>query len=497
MLAGTGTGRAGIGAVPPAPGRRPRILDVGCGDGTVAARLALESGGTAVALDWAGDAATRARERGLAALRGSTAEPGLPLADASFDVVCLSEVLEHLVDPDLALIEARRVLRAGGTLLVSTPNLAAWFNRLLLLAGVQPAFSEVSRIGIFGRPGRQVVGHLRLFTGRALREMLVAHGFSEVRLAGASYHDVPRPAAGLDRALARRPGVAAILVARAIAPPGPEPAPRPSSPAEREIRAGAGTGGDGIGRSVRLLAAFRVEQSQPERFYRLLAEDSVDRVSRHVDLRGLDVLDAGGGPGWFAEEFRRAGARCHVVERDAAELLGARGDDRPLGPCDSRSGGPLGPWASATLADGAALPFREGSFGLCFTSNVLEHVATPWAFLDELVRTARRGGFLYVAFTNWFSPWGGHETSPWHYLGGDRAARRYERHHGRPPKNLIGHTLHRVDVSQVLRWARRHPDVEVVDTRPRYLPGWCRRVVSVPGVREVATWNLAMLLRRR
>lgn len=203
----------------PSPAGPRRVLDVGCGDGEVAARVAVEPGsGPVVALDWTRADAARARARGLRVVRASVDDDGLPFAPSSFDVVMMSEVIEHLVDPDLALAEARRVLRPGGSLLVSTPNLAAWFNRLLLLAGVQPVFSEVSRIGVFGRPGHQVVGHLRLFTSRALTELLAAHGFVEVELAGASYHDVPPGARWLDRLLARRPTLAAVLLALARSP---------------------------------------------------------------------------------------------------------------------------------------------------------------------------------------------------------------------------------------------------------------------------------------
>lgn len=205
------------------PAGARRVLDVGCGDGTVAARVAAEvagggSAGSVVAMDWTAADTARARARGLSVVRASVDEAGLPFCSSGFDVVLMSEVVEHLVDPDLALAEARRVLRPGGALLLSTPNLAAWFNRALLAVGVQPVFSEVSRLGVFGRPGSQVVGHLRLFTSRALIQVLAAHGFVEVELAGASYHDVPPAARWLDRLMARRPSVAAVLLAVARTP---------------------------------------------------------------------------------------------------------------------------------------------------------------------------------------------------------------------------------------------------------------------------------------
>ncbi len=243
-------------------------------------------------------------------------------------------------------------------------------------------------------------------------------------------------------------------------------------------------GADGLARSFRLLRAFGYEQSQPEKFYRCLAEDSVAQVSRYIGLRGAKVLDVGGGPGWFDDAFTKAGAIYCAVEPDRREL----GRRLPCGPV--RAGASVG-------AAGTALPFADASFDVCFSSNVLEHVATPWRFLEELLRTVRTGGIVYCAFTNWYSPWGGHETAPWHYLGGERAARRYERHRGHPPKNRYGTTLFPVHVGKVLRWARSHPDIDVVDARPRYHPTWARSILAVPGVREVATWNLATVLRRR
>jgi SAM-dependent methyltransferase len=214
------------------------VVDVGCGDGSAAAVAAgvlderRPGGQRIVAVDWSHDALRRARARTRDAAPGTPVfvvrgglpdggaggegEPaGLPLADGSADAVLFSEVVEHLVDPDAALDELRRVLRPGGHLLLSTPNLAAWYNRALLLAGVQPVFSEVSLRGIHGRPGSQVVGHLRLYTARALRGFLGASGFTVEKVAGAPYHDVPRPLRPFDRVACRAPSLASILLVHA------------------------------------------------------------------------------------------------------------------------------------------------------------------------------------------------------------------------------------------------------------------------------------------
>jgi len=126
----------------------------------------------------------------------------------------------------------------------------------------------------------------------------------------------------------------------------------------------------------------------------------------------------------------------------------------------------------------------------------LEHVADPHRCVDELARVTRLGGLVYLSFTAWYSLWGGHETAPWHYLGGHRAARRYERVHGRPPGNEFGRSLFARHVGPTLRWLRDHPDLTVVHALPRYHPRWLHWVVRVPGLREVLTWNLLVVLRR-
>jgi hypothetical protein len=114
-----------------------------------------------------------------------------------------------------------------------------------------------------------------------------------------------------------------------------------------------------------------------------------------------------------------------------------------------------------------------------------------------MVRVTRPGGLVFISYTVWFGPWGGHETAPWHFLGGHRARRRYTRRHGHEPKNKFGESLFRVTVRDGVSWARRQTAAEVVDLTPRYNPGWSRWLVHVPVLRELVTWNLVIVLRKR
>lgn len=232
-------------------------------------------------------------------------------------------------------------------------------------------------------------------------------------------------------------------------------------------------------RSVRLFRSFLKEQTDPVGFYSSIADDTVAMMSRHVDLSGRLVADFGGAAGFYSAAFERAGARSVVIDVDRREILAHPDRHR---------------WSVVARAEES--PLRDESVDIAFSSNLLEHVPDLAPVADQIVRVVRPGGLVVLSYTAWLGPWGGHETSPWHYLGGHRAARRYERKHGRPPKNVYGESMFAASVRDGLRWARSRPDLEIVEERPRYLPPASRHLLKVPGVREVLTWNLWQVLRK-
>ncbi len=233
-------------------------------------------------------------------------------------------------------------------------------------------------------------------------------------------------------------------------------------------------------RSVRLFRAFRLEQTRPEVFYGELAKDAVGHVDQYTDLPGSRMLDVGGGPGYFRGAFEEAGVTYFALDADVGELSG-------LGDISSRT----------VLGSGLQLPFADGTFDLCYSSNVLEHVSDPWRMADEMVRVTRPGGITFVSYTVWYGPWGGHETAPWHFLGGERARQRYRRRHGHEPKNRFGESLFPVTVKAGIDWSRRQIEADVLDVIPRYNPRFAHWLTRVPLVRELVTWNLVIVLQRR
>jgi 2-polyprenyl-3-methyl-5-hydroxy-6-metoxy-1,4-benzoquinol methylase len=211
--------------------RRPEwTLDLGCGEGvllsSLASRLPLES--HLVGMDVV-PPPNGARWRAVTADIAST----LPFADHSFDVVVAGEVLEHVPHPDRMLSEIRRLLTPNGRLVLSTPNIVGWANRVLVPLGIQPLFTETSSEVHLGRrwaalgQGNQVQGHLKVFSHRALAEILERTGFTVLRTRGMPA-EFPSPVDRVDRLCARFPSIASdlLVVARPAARVPDSPPPR-------------------------------------------------------------------------------------------------------------------------------------------------------------------------------------------------------------------------------------------------------------------------------
>ena len=236
----------------------------------------------------------------------------------------------------------------------------------------------------------------------------------------------------------------------------------------------------GLAHARTLMRLFRGEQTDPASFYRYLAVDSAEAIARRYGtLAGRRVIDLGCGPGYYSAAFRAHGAWVAPIEFDPAELRLA-GD----------------PPAGAIVGDARRVPVESASVDGVFCSNMLEHAPQPDAVIDEMVRVLRPGGWGYLSWTNWYSPWGGHDISPYHYLGPERGLRAYEKRNGRPKKNVPGEGLFPTHIGPIVRSIRSRADVVVDAVEPRYWP-WARVITKVPGVREVLTWNCVVYFHRR
>jgi ArsR family transcriptional regulator len=139
------------------PPRIGRLLDIGCGTGGLLERLAgrIEEGlGVDASRDMLALARTRLAERGLSHIAVRQADMyRLPIADSVFDAVTLQMVLHYAEDPAVALAEAARVLKPGGSMVIV--DLAPHQRGDLLGAHAHrwPGFDDAGIAGWLGATG--------------------------------------------------------------------------------------------------------------------------------------------------------------------------------------------------------------------------------------------------------------------------------------------------------------------------------------------------------
>jgi O-antigen biosynthesis protein len=207
-------------------GRPDRVLDVGCSTGYLASRLR-ERGSTIVGLELDERAAEQARRFCEAVHVGDVETMELPFQPAGFDAIVAGDFIEHLRDPGAFLERIRPLLRPGGRLVLSTPNIANWAMRLGLLFGR----FRYTEWGLLDRT------HTHLFTRKTLRECLEQAGY---RITAFDF-TVPVPVLSTPRweALAHRIGRLrpSFFAYQFVVAAEPDPAARPSTPAEAETPA--------------------------------------------------------------------------------------------------------------------------------------------------------------------------------------------------------------------------------------------------------------------
>jgi 2-polyprenyl-3-methyl-5-hydroxy-6-metoxy-1,4-benzoquinol methylase len=215
-------------------------------------------------------------------------------------------------------------------------------------------------------------------------------------------------------------------------------------------------------------------------FYHLQARDAI----RWIEASGVPLtpqtraLDLGCGHGIFGGELAKRG--CQVTFADTVNYL------RP---------------------DLASAPFKKfdidrddfqtlGQYDLVVCSNVFEHLSKPERFLESIHHALSPAGRLYLSWTNWLSPWGGHEFSPFHYLGKRRGQALYDKVVGKQRNHTVYENLFPTYIGDTLAKIRSSPTLKVLRGAPRYYTEF-GFLLNVPIAREFLTWNCALLIARK
>lgn len=151
-------------------GQNKQILDIGCHDGTISRLIALNRNEVR-GIDISETNVNSARKKGILAHKVDIEKDRLPFPKESFDVIVATEIIEHIYDTDKFLETIYSLLKKGGFLVLTTPNLATLGRRTMLLMGKNPLIEVSCDKKTYN------VGHIRYFIKTTLLELLGKHGF--------------------------------------------------------------------------------------------------------------------------------------------------------------------------------------------------------------------------------------------------------------------------------------------------------------------------------
>lgn len=187
------------------PNKKMKILDVGCGEGKLGHFIARAnvSRGKPLEIEYIGLDIWPKYRKTVTSFGGKFVCADLmdlpkEFPGQYFDLIIACEIIEHVDETDLFIKTLKKQLKPKGRIYLTTPNLASWHSRLMLLFGYLPLQMEVSNVDsrfghgfmhpfYYGVGNNRALHHIRCFTLGALKDFLVFHKIAIVQIRGGGY----------------------------------------------------------------------------------------------------------------------------------------------------------------------------------------------------------------------------------------------------------------------------------------------------------------------
>ena len=205
--------------------------------------------------------------------------------------------------------------------------------------------------------------------------------------------------------------------------------------------------------------------------------------SLNIPIRDFSVLELAAGVGGYSNELYRS---CRFfISSDIYKFPNYRHH----------------PFIDYIIFDASKqYPFEDDSFDFIFCSSLIEHIKDPKEMIREIKRVLTFKGYLYLSFPPFFSPYGGHYFSPYHYLG-EKTAVKITRKLNKAIGDGVteysncwgeGRGLFKRTIRSV-RTLLNQFNFEIDCVWPRFMMGF--NVAKVPILNEVLCWHVCFMCR--
>lgn len=220
------------------------------------------------------------------------------------------------------------------------------------------------------------------------------------------------------------------------------------------------------------------------------AELMLGYFAKHrIEISGKTLVDLGSGVAGYSQYFAKQGAKVISIDLSIPAVL-------------SRLK------IKAIRGNALHIPLVDKSGDLVVCASLIEHLDCPESLISEIERILKVGGICYLSFPPFYSPRGGHEFAPYHYLGEKLALKLKHRRHVVPqwvrefyrapmdPKTFTelypDWGLYRMTIRRA-RQLVADSGLNMIDMSTRYLPvGFARW----PLLGEILTWHVQFLLSK-
>lgn len=163
------------------------VLDLGCDCGWLSTKIKEKFNSEIYGVDINQESLIEAEKKGINVLHYNLGQKDWPFEDESFDLLIAGDVIEHVIDTETFVQECYRILKKDGLLIVSVPNINAYYNRLLISLGQYPLWIEAApNISFAPFNVGWSTGHVRAFNRKAICKLLKYFNFEILKVKGVS-----------------------------------------------------------------------------------------------------------------------------------------------------------------------------------------------------------------------------------------------------------------------------------------------------------------------
>ncbi len=171
-----------------------KLLDIGCDTGTFTTKISERVNTKQVyGMEIIADKAMVAINKGIKTEISDANKP-FPFEDDFFDIITANQSVERLYDSVNFFKEVYRILKKNGSFIVSTLNLCSWHNIFCMILGMQPPGMHLCELQMGNFLfGTETHGHIKLFSLKAVKDILKYYNFKIEKTSGVGYYPFPPP----------------------------------------------------------------------------------------------------------------------------------------------------------------------------------------------------------------------------------------------------------------------------------------------------------------